>query len=117
MMEYKDFDKRKNTTKENTTMVDFDYEKYAEVEYKATHTDAVAALTCGILAIVFAVFYLPLGVVASIVGIVFGIRGCRRNPRKCGMAIAGLICSIIGIIIAAAMVVLALTLIGGVELL
>lgn len=111
-MERRDFDQREKNT---TTMVDFDYEKYAEVEYRATHTDAVTALTCGILAIVLAVFYLPLGVIAGIVGIVFGIRGCRRNPQKCGIAVAGLICSIIGIIIAAGMIVLAVTLIGSVE--
>ena len=114
-MENWNFDREADEKK--TTLVDFDYEKYAEVEYHATHTDAVAALTCGILSIILAIFYLPFGVAAAIAGIIFGIRGCRRNPQKRGMAAAGLVCSVIGLVAAAVMVILALALIGSVELL
>ena len=45
------------------TIVDFNYEKYAEVERKATHTDATAALVMGILSMVMALFAAVIAVV------------------------------------------------------
>ncbi|MGC2872467.1 DUF4190 domain-containing protein [Ihubacter sp. mB4P-1] len=100
-MKEKEFDRERTTT-----MVDFDYDRYAEVEYKATHTDAVASLTCGVLSIV-SVFYLPVGIIAGIIGIIFGIRSLCRNSYRQGMAIAGLICSVLGLLIAAVMTIMA----------
>lgn len=80
------------------TIVDFNYEKYAEVERKSIHTDAVAALTLGILSLVGNLFFSLISIVLGIIGMVFGIRG-QKDQEKKGMAIAGLICSIIGMVI------------------
>jgi len=98
-MENKDFDtKDLDTEKRQTTMVDFDYDKYAEVEKKATHTDGAAALTLGILSLVTNLFAGFISVILGIIGMVFGIRG-RRDPQNSGMATAGLICSVIGVVL------------------
>lgn len=80
------------------TIVDFNYEKYAEVERKATHTDATAALVRGILSMVMALFAAVIAVVLGIIGIVFGIKG-RSDAERQGMATAGLVLSILGTIL------------------
>ena len=80
------------------TIVDFNYEKYAEVERKATHTDATAALVMGILSMVMALFAAVIAVVLGIIGIVFGIQG-RSDAERPGMATAGLVLSILGTIL------------------
>ena len=81
------------------TIVDFNYEKYAEVERKATHTDATAALVIGIiLSMVMALFAAVIAVVLGIIGIVFGIKG-RNDAERQGMATAGLVLSILGTIL------------------
>lgn len=106
-MENKDFD----TEKRQTTMVDFEYDKYAEVEKKATHTDGVAALTLGILSIVTNLFAGFFSIILGIIGMVFGIRG-RRNSENTGMATAGLVCSIIGIVLGVLSVIAAIFFFG-----
>jgi hypothetical protein len=66
---------------------------------------AVAALVLGILAIVFVFIFFPLAFVLGLLAIIFGIIGRRRadeNPavgRK-GMATAGLVTGILGILLA-----------------
>ena len=80
------------------TIVDFNYEKYAEVEHKETHTDATAALVFGILALVFDLFGALFGIILGIVGIVFGLKG-RADVEKQGMATAGLVLAILGTVL------------------
>ncbi len=62
----------------------------------------VASLVLGIIAIVIGVFSSGLlgwlGAILAIVGIVFGAIG-RKNSEKAGMATAGMVCSIIGLVL------------------
>lgn len=94
-----------------STIVDFDYDRYAEVEHKATHTDATAALILGILSIVTNLFSGFIGMILGVIGIVFGVRG-RRDPEKAGMATAGIVCSVIGLVVGLVATVLSLFFLG-----
>lgn len=93
------------------TIVDFNYDKYADVERKATHTDAVAGLVLGIASIVTSLFAGLIGVILGIIGLVFSIRG-RRDYERRGMATAGMVCSIIGMIISVLAILGAMLLFG-----
>lgn len=79
-----------------STIIDFDYDKYADVERKATHTNAIAGLTLGILSLVTIWFSKILAIILSIAGIVLSLKG-RSEPGGKSMATAGLVCSIIGL--------------------
>ncbi len=62
----------------------------------------VASLVLGIIAIVIGVFSSGLlgwlGAILAIVGIILGALG-RKDPAKAGMATAGMVCSIIGLVL------------------
>ena len=62
----------------------------------------VASLVLGILSLVIGVFSSGLlgwlGAIMAVVGIVLGAMG-RKNPEKRGLATAGMVCSIIGLIL------------------
>ena len=62
----------------------------------------VASLVLGIISIVLGVAtggaFGWLGAILAIVGIVLGALG-RKNPEKKGMATAGMVCSIIGLVL------------------
>ena len=62
----------------------------------------VASLVLGIIALVIGVFSSGLlgwlGAILAIVGIVLGALG-RKNVEKKGLATAGLVCSIIGLVL------------------
>ncbi|MBP8714276.1 MAG: hypothetical protein KBH85_02650 [Lachnospiraceae bacterium] len=62
---------------------------------------AVASLVLGIISLVIGIFSAGslgwLGAILAVVGIILGALG-RKNPEKKGMATAGLVCSIIGVI-------------------
>ena len=62
---------------------------------------AVASLVLGIISLVIGIFSAGslgwLGAILAGVGIILGALG-RKNPEKKGMATAGLVCSIIGVI-------------------
>lgn len=79
----------------SSTIQDFDYQKYAEVEKKANRNDAVIALVTGIGSIVLSFLSVLLGLIAGIVGIVYG-RRAKRDPEQRSMGMAGFICAIIG---------------------
>ena len=77
----------------------------------ATDNMAIAALVCGILGIT--TFWLCLiGAVPSILGIVFGVIGKSRVDKSGGrlqgrgMALAGIICGSIGVVLAIGLIVL-----------
>ncbi|MBO5093226.1 MAG: DUF4190 domain-containing protein [Lachnospiraceae bacterium] len=66
---------------------------------------AVTSLVCGIISIL-AFWSVAPSLIIAIVGLVFGIVNfAKRNPQK-GMAIAGIITSLLGLLLSAAMVVI-----------
>ncbi|MCK4697748.1 MAG: DUF4190 domain-containing protein [Dehalococcoidia bacterium] len=72
-----------------------------EMERQRTSGLAIASMVCGILSLVF--FWVPLfGFLLGIIAIIFGavaIRQIGREPNLGGrgMAIAGLVCGIVGV--------------------
>ena len=62
----------------------------------------IASLVLGIIAIIIGIvsagLFGWLGAIIAIVGIILGAIG-RKNPEKSGLATAGLVCSIIGLIL------------------
>lgn len=66
---------------------------------------AVASLVLGIIGLVFA--FIPavgwVGAILGIVGIILGVLGRKSQPEKKGMAIAGLVMSIIAVVLGAIM--------------
>jgi len=66
------------------------------------HSNAVGALVCGIIALVFAWFGVSVGisVVAGIVGIVLSVKA-KKIGYPGGMATAGMVLSIIGLVLSA----------------
>lgn len=62
-------------------------------ERKQINTHAVTALTLGILSI-----FIPfIGLILGVLGIIFYRKSIREKESSAGLAIAGLICSIVGI--------------------
>lgn len=58
---------------------------------------AIAGLVLGILSLIGMLFLAVLGIILGIVGLIFSVIG-RRSPARRGMAMAGLICSIVGLV-------------------
>lgn len=62
----------------------------------------VASLVLGIISLVIGVFSSGvlgwLGAILAIIGIILGALG-RKNPEKQGIATAGMVCSIIGLVL------------------
>ncbi len=62
----------------------------------------IASLVLGIIAIVIGIvsagLFGWLGAILAIIGIILGAVG-RKNPEKSGISTAGLVCSIIGLIL------------------
>ena len=76
----------------------------------------VAALVLGIIALVIGIFSAGslgwLGAIVAILGIIFGALG-RKNVEKKGVATAGLVCSIIGVVFCLITYVACVACIGG----
>lgn len=68
------------------------------MEQKKSVGLAVASMVLGIVSLVFAccIPYVP--VIAAIVGLILGIVSLKKNAGGKGMAIAGVVCSIIALI-------------------
>lgn len=82
-------------TVRNTGTVDGGYEHYVP-EPEEGPGFAIAGMVCGILSILCCcVWYL--GLVLSIVGLVLSIIALRQHKPGRGMAIAGIVCSAIGL--------------------
>lgn len=65
---------------------------------------AIAAMVLGIVSIVLScIWYVSL--VTGIIGIVLGIMYNKKNG-KCGMSTAGIVCSIIGMVLAVVIIIL-----------
>lgn len=74
---------------------------------------AIASLVLGIISLVLS--FCGLGIVSvftAIIGIVLGALG-RKDPEKKGMATAGLVCSIIALVLGIIMWVACAAIIGG----
>jgi len=67
----------------------------------------IAALVVGILALLLAVFFFPLGLLLGVVAIILGIVGMRRVSRgqatNRGMAISGVVLGVLALLVAAAL--------------
>lgn len=61
-----------------------------------TNVCGIIGMILGILAIIFVFAYWPLGLLFGIGGLVLSIIG-RKQPSGKGMALAGLICSIVAL--------------------
>ena len=83
-----------------STIRDFDYQTYERVEEKATKTASTTALVLGICSIVFDFIFGIVGLALGIIGIIFAVKA-RKNEAPNGMSTAGLVCSIIGIVLGA----------------
>lgn len=94
----------KDTKSGGASIIDFDYERYAEVERKSADTDAGSCAGFGNTVCRAWFFYLISGTSCGVVGIVFAVRG-RKDSEKRAMATAGLVCSVIGIALALAAIV------------
>lgn len=77
----------------------------------------VASLVLGIISLVIGVFSSGLlgwlGAILAVVGIVLGALG-KKNPEKSGIATAGLVCSIIGLVLCLILYVACAACVGGV---
>ena len=78
---------------------------------------AVAALVLGIVGIVFAFVFFPIGLILGVLGVIFGFIGRNRaqaNPAvgRRGMAIAGLICGVVAVVISVIILVLTVVLVN-----
>ena len=74
---------------------------------------AIASLVLGIISLVLS--FCGLGIISvftAIVGIVLGTLG-RKDPEKKGMATAGLVCSIIALVIGVIMWIACAAVVGG----
>ena len=71
------------------------------MDKKAENTAAIVALVCGILSIVLSIWaYVNfIAIALGIVAIVFAVKG-RKIENKKGMATAGLVCGIVGLVLA-----------------
>ena len=74
------------------------------------NSKAVVALVLGILSIVLALLYWWAGVILGIIGIVLGAKARKETP--CGMATAGFVCSIIGLVLGCLSIVCVLCALG-----
>lgn len=76
----------------------------------------VASLVLGIISLLFGLFSGGLlgwvGAILAIVGIILGALG-RKNPEKKGLATAGLVCSIIGLVLCLILYIACAACVGG----
>lgn len=79
----------------------------------------VASLVLGIISILIGLFSAGalgwLGAILAILGIILGAVG-KKNPEKSGLATAGMVCSIIGLILCLILYIACAACVGGLAL-
>lgn len=76
-------------------------------EQSSTNIKAILSLVFGILSIILCCCYGIIGAIVGIVGIVMAVLSKKDNMgRFSGMAIAGLVCSVIGVVLGAIYLIL-----------
>ena len=71
-------------------------------DHGTTSGKATASMIVGIIGLVMAILFWPLGIIISIVGLVLGMMAkgdIRRGATNGGAATAGIVCSSIGIVL------------------
>ena len=78
-------------------------------DHGTTSGKATASMVVGIVGVVLAILFWPLGIIVSIVALVLGLMAkgdVRRGATNRGMATAGVVLGIIGIVVAVLWVLL-----------
>lgn len=87
--------------------------------YRRINEIGVASLVLGIISILIGLFTSGLfgwvGAILAILGIILGAMG-RKDPEKKGLATAGLVCSIIGLVICLITYIACAACVGGLAL-
>ena len=92
-----------NENEEVETIIEEMEEAKGSVYRQAMNEKAIVSFTLGILSIVFIWLFLYASPVMGVVGIFFGIQGRKEGKKTVyggnGMATAGLVCSVVGLVV------------------
>ncbi|HEY8588262.1 MAG TPA: hypothetical protein VIL55_01800 [Naasia sp.] len=70
-------------------------------------TKGIIALVAGVVSLIGAFAFAPLGIVAGIVAVILGVLSRRSEPGARGLALAGLILGVVGIVLSVIFLILA----------
>ena len=92
-----------NENEEVETIIEEMEEAKGSVYRQAMNEKAIVSFTLGILSIVFIWLFLYASPVMGVVGIFFGVQGRKEGKKTVyggnGMATAGLVCSLVGLVV------------------
>ena len=98
-----------NNYQDNTNVT---YQAPVQTEPHKANGLQIAGLVCGILAICFSCCYGIPGILLGVAGLICGIKGNKKG--KNGVGTAGVVCSIIGLILGVIMLVYYIVVLGAV---